>query len=316
MSEKKCVFLDHDGGVDDLLALLFVSSMDEARLIGVNVTPADCYPDHAAEASRKILKLMGHSEVEVATSKVRGINAFPDMWRAQPQIINAFPQLLNINESRKNQSREEGTQMIFRHLKQCPEPVSYLMTGPCTTLVKALKQEPSIREKIKEIIWMAGAIHVHGNVRTYTHNGSAEWNVYWDAESAQWLLQQNLPLILVPLDATNLVPVHTDFLAKMAAQSTYEVSNLASLCWAVTVNTIPGYDYLYHMWDVLASVYVGRPAFFTTETMELEVSTSLPNEGETLEKPGSGNRVQVVKTVNKEAFYDYLLQLTRRNFER
>ncbi len=57
---EKYVLLDHDGGVDDLLALLFVLTMEEACLVGVNVTPADCYPAYAVEASRKILDLMGH----------------------------------------------------------------------------------------------------------------------------------------------------------------------------------------------------------------------------------------------------------------
>jgi len=316
MGKKKWVFLDHDGGVDDLLALLFVLSMDEVSLLGVNVTPADCYPGYAAEASCKIMDLMGNGDAAVAVSNARGINAFPDHWRAQPQIINAFPPLLKIHEPQTPLSEKTGCQFIIHQLQQCPEPVLYLMTGPCTTLVQALKREPALREKIKNIIWMAGAIHVHGNVRTYTHDGSAEWNVYWDAESAQWLLQQNLPLVLVPLDATNDVPVNKDFLKKMAVQSAYDVSNLASLCWAVTINTIPGYDYLYHMWDVLASVYIGRSELFSTEAMELDVSTSIPNEGETREMPGSGNRVQVVKTRDKEAFYQYLLQLTRKNFKK
>jgi len=311
---EKYVLLDHDGGVDDLLALLFVLTMEEACLVGVNVTPADCYPAYAAEASRKILDLMGHPEVEVGISQVRGINAFPDVWRAQPQIINAFPQLLKIKAPVAALSQEEGCRMIIRQLQQCPEPVSYLMTGPCTSLVQALQMEPAVREKIREIIWMAGAIHVHGNVRTYTHDGTAEWNVYWDAVSAQWLLTQNLPLIMVPLDATNLVPVRMDFLEKMAHQSDYEVSHLASLCWAVTVNTIPGYDYLYHMWDVLASAYIGRPQFFHTENREIEVSTSLPNEGQTQENAACGQWVKVVKQVDREAFYDYLLQQARRDF--
>lgn len=314
MAEKKCVLLDHDGGVDDLLALLFVLTMEESQLIGVNITPADCYPGYAAEASRKFLDLMGHSEVEVAISQVRGIHAFPDIWRAQPQIINAFPQLLNIKKPVAPLSEQDGSQMIIRQLLQSPEPVSYLMTGPCTTLVQALQKEPAIRGKIKEIIWMAGAIHVHGNVRTYTHDGSAEWNVYWDAVSSDWLLAKNLPLIMVPLDATNLVPVRIDFLEKIARQSAFEVSNLASLCWAVTINTIPGYDYLYHMWDVLASAFIGRPQFFHTAMMEIGVSTTLPNEGNTEEIPGNGQWVEVVQKVDRDAFYDYLLQQAQRNF--
>ena len=312
---KKTVFLDHDGGVDDLLALLLLLTMDEAELIGINVTPADCYADPAAEASRKFLTLMGQPDVEVAISKARGINAFPDNWRAQPQIINAFPQLLNTPDAAGRLSPKEGSQFIIEKLMEATEAVSYLMTGPCTTLVHALHREPAIRQKIKEVVWMAGAFHVHGNVRTYTHNGAAEWNVFWDAASAQWLISQNLPLIMVPLDATNQVPVEMDFLHQMAEQAHFDVANLASHCWAVTVNTIPGYDYLYHMWDVLATAYIGRPAYFRIKEMEISVSTKAPNEGDTNEQSGSGNFAQIVKRVDRDAFYKYLLQQSRRNFK-
>ena len=314
MKKKKLVFLDHDGGVDDLLALLLLLTMDEAQLIGVNVTPADCFANPAAEASRKFLTLMGQPEVEVAISKARGINAFPDNWRAQPQIINAFPQLLNTDDDAGRLSPLEGSQYIIEKLRQASAPVSYLMTGPCTTLVHALHREPAVRKKIKEIVWMAGAIHVHGNVRTYTHDGSAEWNVYWDAASANWLVSQNLPLIMVPLDATNKVPVRIDFLRRMAGQADYEVANLASHCWAVTVNTIPGYDYPYHMWDVLATAYIGRPSYFHIKNLEIAISTKAPNEGATLKEDGSGKFVRMVSDVNRDEFYDYLLQQSRRNF--
>ena len=161
---------------------------------------------------------------------------------------------------------------------------------------------------------MAGAVHVIGNVRTYTHNGSAEWNVYWDAPSAKWLLEQNLPIMLVPLDVTNHVPVGIPFLNRLAHQSKYEISQLASVCWATTINSIPGYDYLYHMWDILATAYVGRPDLFSTQSISIEVSTQLPNEGETIENSANGHPVKVVTEVALEAFYEYLLSQFCRDF--
>ncbi|MFP4091206.1 MAG: nucleoside hydrolase [Cyclobacteriaceae bacterium] len=310
----KAVFLDHDGGVDDLLALLLLLCAEEARLLGVAVTPADCFGKYAVEASRKFLDLMGQSQVEVALSQARGINAFPDMWRAQPMVINAFPQLLRIAEPEAPLSTMEASDFIIQTLQLSPEPVCYLMTGPCTTLVNALRKQPTIAAKISEIVWMAGAVEVHGNVRSYAHDGSAEWNVYWDASSAQWLLQQNLPLTLVPLDATNQVPVDMAFLQTLARQDNFQVSALASSCWAITINTIPGYDYTYHMWDVLAAAYVFRPAFFEGEITELNISTQLPDEGRTMISKGSGGWARVIRKVRKVDFYQYLMQQVRRNF--
>ncbi|MGD1894282.1 MAG: nucleoside hydrolase [Cyclobacteriaceae bacterium] len=311
---NQTVFFDHDGGVDDLLSLLLLLTMPDTNLAGVVVTPADCYPSYAAEASRKFIDLMGKTDTPVAVSTVRGVNAFPDIWRAQPQIINALPQLLAIDEPTTPLSSSNGVDFTVEVLNNANQPVIYLMTGPCTTLVEALKKDSSIAKKIKEIVWMAGAIHVPGNVRTYTHNGSAEWNVYWDAPSTDWLLEQDLPLTLVPLDVTNHVPVGIPFLKQLAHQSQYEVAQLASVCRATTINSIPGYDYLYHMWDVLATVVVGKRDIFTTQQKAMKVATDPPNEGETIEKLQTDGAVTVVGSVQRELDYDNLLNQFRQNF--
>nr|WKN39202.1 nucleoside hydrolase [Tunicatimonas sp. TK19036] len=308
------VFFDHDGGVDDLLSLLLLLTMPDITLTGVVVTPADCYPDYAAEASRKFIDLMGKPEVSVAISTVRGVHAFPEVWRAQPYIINALPQLLTIEEPQTPLSSQEGVDFTVDTLMQTPEPVTYLMTGPCTTLVAALRREPKAAKKIKEIVWMAGAVNVTGNVRTYTHNGSAEWNIYWDAPSSHWLLQQDIPLTLVPLDVTNHVPVGIPFLKQLARQAHYEVAQLASVCWATTINSIPGYDYLYHMWDVLATTVIGRRNLFGTQQITIDLAIHPPNEGETIATPG-GHPITMVTDVALNDFYEYLLQQFQCDFD-
>ena len=317
MTEKKrSVFLDHDGGVDDLLSLLLVLTMDGVDLLGVVVTPADCYPTYAVEASRKIIDLMGQSHISVAESKARGINAFPAEWRSSPQIINALPPLLNVTNIRSPLSSLSAADFIIETLQAAPEPVTYLMTGPCTTLVSALQQEPMLREKIAEVVWMAGAVDVPGNVAMHTHDGTAEWNVYWDPVSARWLLEQGLPLVLFSLDVTNHVPVGMGFLRTLAQQAHYEVSNLASVAWAITTNAIPSYEYLYHMWDVLATSYVARPDLFTTKEVALDVSIAPPNEGQTYRRSDSNHKVQLVQTAQVEEFYRYLLRQLQRNFRK
>lgn len=40
---KRKVYLNHDGGVDDLVSLFLLLQMEDVDLIGVGVIPADCY---------------------------------------------------------------------------------------------------------------------------------------------------------------------------------------------------------------------------------------------------------------------------------
>src|SRR3954469_3735483 len=158
------VLMDHDGGVDDYLALILLMTMEHLRVIGVVVTPADCYIKPAVSATRKILDLMGRSEVTVAESTVRGINPFPRIFRRDAFSVDHFP-ILNEREGvRAPLAAETGQAFMARVLREAPEPVTLLETGPLTTVAAALDLDPGIEAKIKEIVWMGGALNVPGNV--------------------------------------------------------------------------------------------------------------------------------------------------------
>ena len=158
---------------------------------------------------------------------------------------------------------------------------------------------------------MGGAVDVKGNVATHKHDRSAEWNAYWDPTASKELFKFGLDIRLISLDVTNSVPVNMAFLEKVAEQSEYPLSNLASQFWATTVNNIPSYEYTYFMWDVLATSYLSIPEAFTSERVEIEVETELPSEGRTYRKPGSEQWVEVIKTVDVDRFYAYILGLLK-----
>lgn len=308
-STTKKVIFDHDGGVDDLLSLLLLTQMDNVDLEGVVITPADCFLEDATISTLKILAMTGQKEIEVSGSRIRGVNPFPTEWRSQPMVINAFPDMLTVLGNSQQLSDLPTHEFIAGKLRSAQEPLTFLITGPCSNLVKTLEAYPNLKTKIREVIWMGGAVDVQGNVRTHKHNGTAEWNAYWDPEATASLFKMGLDIKLVALDVTNSVPVNMDFLRQVANQKQYPLSNLASQFWATTINSIPTYEYTYFMWDVLSTSYLGIPEAFTSEKVELSVKTKLPAEGQTYRSPVNGNWVHVVKTVDKEAFYAYVLGL-------
>jgi purine nucleosidase len=88
---KKPVLMDRDGAVDDYLSVVLLMTMEEVETLGVIVTPADCYIQPAVSATRKILDLMGRSEVPAAASTVRGLNPFPVLFRRDSLRAIDFP---------------------------------------------------------------------------------------------------------------------------------------------------------------------------------------------------------------------------------
>ncbi|NRB07636.1 MAG: nucleoside hydrolase, partial [Richelia sp.] len=88
---KQLLLMDHDGGVDDYLPTMLLMTMENVEIMGVVVTPADCYIQPAVAATRKILNLMGGFHIPVAESKVRGTNPFPNLYRRDSFVVDHLP---------------------------------------------------------------------------------------------------------------------------------------------------------------------------------------------------------------------------------
>ena len=312
--------MDHDGAIDDFLAMMLLLTMSEVEPLGIVVTPADCYPKAAVSVTCKILELMGESEITVAESIVRGINPFPPQFRRDCTIIDNFP-ILNESKGRGVQAFEEtskdspsdsrialasqtGTQFTISCLQNAATPVTLMITGPLTTIAEAIALQPDIIDNVREIVWMGGALEVSGNVEkafALEHNGTAEWNVFWDAISAKQIWDSTIPITLCPLDITNTVPVTPKFIKSLAQQRKYPISDLAGMCYSLAIPQD------YYCWDILATAYLARPEFYTIEEKETDIIPTGSSQGRTILKPG-GKKIKVMTEVDKNKFYAYLLE--------
>jgi len=308
------VILDHDGNMDDLLSLMLLLTMPTVKVIGVSVTPADCYGEYAVESTAKILKLFGQEETPIGLGQFHGINPFPRDWRARPKVLNALPLLINVECEAQLAKVQSSVSLMTQLLSQASEPITIVMTGPCSNLVRTLEQSPNLQSKIHSVIWMGGAVDVIGNVRQHTHDGSAEWNAYWDPIASQKLFELGLPLVLVPLDITNQTPVEYSFLKALARQVQHPVSNLAGQIWATTVDALPAYEYTYYMWDILATSFVEIPHAFQCTGMRLAAISSGASAGRTLRDP-KAPLTRVAQQLDKEYFYAYILRRFARSFQ-
>lgn len=301
---KQLVLMDHDGGVDDYLATMLLMTMDHIELLGIVVTPADCYAEPAVSATRKILDLMQSSHIPVALSTVRGINPFPRLYRRDSFIVDHLP-ILNQNETISTPLlASSGEDFMIKVLREAPSPVTLMVTGPLTTVAVALDKAPEIEAKIHKIVWMGGALNVIGNVEKSLEagqDGSAEWNVYWDPFSAARVWKTQIEIIMCPLDLTNNVPVTSELVQKMGRQRHYPISDLAGQCYALVIPQD------YYFWDVLATAYLAHPEFYQLREWETEVITTGLSQGRTKVISG-GRKISAMDKVDKEAFYAYILQ--------
>lgn len=301
-TRQQPVLLDHDGGMpDDYLVVMLLLTMQQVRTLGIVVTPADCYIQPAVSATRKILDLMGRSGITVAESTVRALHPFPAEWRKTSYMMERFPMLNEIAEPRTPLARETGQTFMAGLLRSSSEPVTLLVTGPLSTVAAVLDKEPQLESKIREIVWMGGALEAKGNVMETDHDGSAEWNVYWDPPAAARVWSTRIPIVLRPLDITNTVPVTPEFLRRLARNRRYPLCDLAAQSLAVA------YSPDFYFWDLLTAAYVGSPGLFTLRERETVIVTEGASQGRTKLQAG-GRKVQVMEKVDPAAFHDYVVR--------
>ncbi|MCO6452205.1 MAG: nucleoside hydrolase [Caldilineales bacterium] len=304
MPFPRLVILDHDGGVDDYISLLLLLTFPDVEVLGVTVTPADCYLRPALSATRKLLALMGRDDVSVSGGNLRGQNAFPRQWRKECFACDALPILNERDLPLPELDPRPGHEHLAALLAQAPRPVTLLATGPLTQLAWALGQQPGLAQKIERLYWMGGALFVPGNVHDDpgVHDGSAEWNAYWDPVAAAAVWDSPVPITLFPLDVTDQVPVTVDFRQRLARQRRYPVSDLAGQLWAGVAHN-PHYCF----WDVLTTAALGSPDLVSTRPELCRIIADGNEAGRTLPVKTGGRTVDMAYAVDAAALHDYLL---------
>jgi inosine-uridine nucleoside N-ribohydrolase len=306
------VFFDHDGGIDDFLSLLLLLSYEHVDLLGISITPADTIIEAAIPATRKILDLAGRDDVTVAGGTLGGVHPFPLPWRCDAYKVSDMPILNQRAEVRSPVTQLPGQESLARTIASAPDPVTLLMTGPLTNLAWALDHDPGVEAKVIELVLMGGALDVAGNVLVDGHDGTAEWNIYWDPPAAKRVWDSSIPITLFCLDATDQVPVTSDFRRSFGLQYAYPFSAAAGSFWAMTSawELVTGQP-AYYCWDTLATSYLAHPEFCTFRDVPCDVVLSGPSEGRTMPTAG-GRVVRAADRVDAAAFYAHCLETLRR----
>ncbi len=207
------VYLNHDGGVDDLVSLYLLLKMEDVELVGVGVIEADCYLLPAVEASKKIIQKFGSDkdkQLRVASSDSRSVHPFPKEWRMHAFTVDALPILNEHKPVQVEDSPLKAHEDLVHVLMNSEDNIDLVFVGPLTDLARALDLEPRIEEKIGKLYWMGGTFLDHGNIEEPEHDGTAEWNVFWDPHAAKRVWDSSIKIELVALESTRMVPLTLD----------------------------------------------------------------------------------------------------------
>jgi pyrimidine-specific ribonucleoside hydrolase len=310
---RKPVILDVDMAHEDMFAALFLLSHRNVHLKAITVTgtgEAHCGP--GVRHALGLVALSGKKEIPVACGRetpLVGNHEFPVEWRQTAD--NAYGVAIPSGGAASNLSAPD---LIIDIARNAEEPITIVAVGPLTNVADAIQKEAGIAANIQEIYIMGGAVNVEGNVGNSgvgIQNKYAEWNIYIDPLAANIVFHSGVPVILVPLDATQNVPITRNFYQALEKHRDTTSANLVYEMLTANLGFVDSGGFQF--WDSLTAAIFTDPSIVKYEEMELTVvEEEGPESGRTV-STANGSMVRVAVGADRERFEQILLTIWNWN---
>ena len=298
------VVVDTDLAVDDLVALAFLLSSTDADVRAVTVSgTGEVRCPQGLTVIRSLLAVTGDEDVPVACGRstpLAGDHEFPAEWRDLADRGWG----LYLSASTAPATDLSATDLLGTSLRG--GGVTLLTLGPLTNVAESFRVDRDLAAQVASIVVMGGALDVPGNVSGEGIGPStAEWNMYVDPTAAAEVLASGAPIVLVGLDAANLLPITGDFLELLGANTHTETAQLVD---GMIRNNPQVYSGEAYFWDPLAAAVVVDPELVTTGKAAITVLTTPGRDnGRTVRRDG-GTTVTVAQRPRAAAFRELLLR--------
>jgi pyrimidine-specific ribonucleoside hydrolase len=291
------VIVDVDMAHDDMFALLLLLNHPQVNVRAVTVVgTGEAHCEAGVRNARGLLELSGNPDIPVACGRetpLAGDHEFPASWRADAD--SAYGVALPDVEEGDYQSALE---LITSVIESSSEPITIFAVGPLTNIAELLEQNPALTENIGSIYIMGGAIEAPGNVGI--DDPVAEWNIYIDPYAANIVLRSGAAVTLVPLDATQYVPVTRGFYGQLGMiKQTPEASFVYDMLGA-NLGFIDSGGFQF--WDSLTAAIVTDVSLATFETRNILVEEAEGVESGVIRTTEDGVAVQVAVMADRGRF--------------
>lgn len=206
------VILDMDMGVDDAIALLYLSTRPNVAIRAVGTVHGNVSADGAAINALTVLDIAGLADVPVAVGAwrplVRPVALAPEV-HGDDGLGNARPK-----PSVRRPAERSAPEQLVALARAEPGRYDVLATGPLTNLAIALILEPELPRLLRSVTIMGGAAGGVGNMTPL-----AEANIWHDPEAAARVFEAGWPLTMVGLDVTMRTILDEESIERICAAS-------------------------------------------------------------------------------------------------
>ncbi|MBU1588693.1 MAG: nucleoside hydrolase [Actinobacteria bacterium] len=259
------IILDCDPGHDDAIAMLLAWGNPDIELVGVTT-------------------VMGNQTIEKVTrnalsvARVAGITGVPFARGAHRPLVRE----VEVADSIHGESGLDGPvlpapviELDPRHavdfiidtvMAAEPGEITLVPTGALTNIALAVRKEPRIASRVKQVVLMGGGVNV-GN-----WSATSEFNIVIDPEAAHIVFNESWPLTMVGLDLTHEALATPAVAASIAAVGTGPARFVGELLefFGHTYRDQQGFDYP-PVHDPCAVAFVIDPTVMETVRVPLDI---------------------------------------------
>ncbi|NIH82788.1 nucleoside hydrolase [Amycolatopsis viridis] len=289
------VLVDTDGGLDDALALVFLTRSPAVDVVAIGSVHGNVPAEAAARNTLRVLELL-ETEVPVAQGATAPLTR--EVHYRHPE--DPVGRLLGPPAAKP--VGEPAAAQLLRHVRARPGELALLMLGPLTNLALALQREPRLPGLAGRVVVMGGVFTGDGSV-----SAVAETNIWSDPEAADQVLTAGFDLTLVGLDVTRQVQPTTGWLTALA-QDPLPWGGFAKLLAAAPTDQRPPMP----LHDPLAAAVLARPDLVSCRTtpVRVELAEGAARGRTRADSSGRGGQpaVQVAEDVHVEQALDVLIE--------
>ncbi|MCI1984830.1 MAG: nucleoside hydrolase [Bifidobacteriaceae bacterium] len=192
----KKIILDSDPGHDDAVAMLLALGNENIDLLGVTTIGGNQTLHKVTHNALAVLEEAGIHTVPVSAGcegpLVRELETAPG--------VHGDTGLDGVDLPTPTQAvtgKHAVDFIIDTIMDNEPGTITLVPTGPLTNIAMAVRKEPQIVSRVKEVVLMGGGVHV-GN-----WSAVAEFNIKVDPEAAHVVFNAPWPVTMIPLDLTH-----------------------------------------------------------------------------------------------------------------
>lgn len=204
--KKRKIILDCDPGHDDAIAIMLAARHPAIDLLGITIVAGNQTLNKTLVNGLNVCQKLDinvpiHAGMPkpIMREQIVADNIHGESGLDGPK----FAPLVRKAESK------HAIQYIIDTLMNSDGDITLVPVGPLTNIAFAMRMQPAIMPKIREIVLMGGA---YG---TGNFTPSAEFNIYADPEAARVVFTSGVPLVMMGLDLTNQTTCTADVISRM-----------------------------------------------------------------------------------------------------